>query len=61
MEIGSCNGRIRVPLAVLSGWGMACGFLWAGGGSLGGDGFSLHGFSLHFSVLKCPLYWSYVV
>ena len=39
-------------LARLPGWGLVCGVLWVGGGSMAGGGFALHGFVV---VPKCSV------
>ena len=47
MVLESCDGEIWVPLP---GWGLVCGALRVGGGSMAGGGFALHGFSSYLNV-----------
>ena len=50
--LGSCSGKIWIPLTGFSGSGLVCGLLCVGGSFMAGSGFTLHGFSLYFSVMK---------
>ena len=50
VALESCDGEIWVPLAGLPGWGLVCGALRVGGGSMAGGGFALHGFSSYLNV-----------